>query len=102
MITAYDLPDKQWRPPTQTEAPGKMKRKAIRTGPKTKADASPYPKGWDRRRVQALIRHYENQTDDDAIAEAEAAYNDVTTTMMQVPVELVSQIERLISRRRAG
>jgi hypothetical protein len=63
------------------------------------ADPSPYPPGWNRKRVQAIIDHYENQTDDEAIAEAEAAYEAVKTTMMQVPVELVPQVQKLIARR---
>jgi hypothetical protein len=64
-----------------------------------KADPSPYPPGWNRTRAEALIAHYENQTDDEAIAEAEAAYNAVKTPMMQVPVELVPRIQKLIAKR---
>jgi hypothetical protein len=32
-----------------------------------------YPPGWDQRRVQDLLDHYERQTDDEAAAEHEAA-----------------------------
>jgi hypothetical protein len=39
--------------------------------PAPAADPSPYPKGWDRQRVEKLIEHYENQTE--AIAQAEAS-----------------------------
>jgi hypothetical protein len=39
-------------------------------------DPSPYPKGWNRQRVQKVIDYYDDQSDDEAIAEAEAAYND--------------------------
>ncbi|MBC7784964.1 MAG: hypothetical protein H7144_14090 [Burkholderiales bacterium] len=63
-----------------------------------KADRSPYPQGWDRKRVQKLIDHYENQTDDQAIAEAEAAYNATVSTMMQIPVALVSKVGRMIAK----
>jgi hypothetical protein len=65
---------------------------------KSKVDPSPYPKGWNRKRVESIIDHYENQTDDEAIAEAEAAYKAVKTTMMQVPVELVPRFRRLIAK----
>jgi hypothetical protein len=65
---------------------------------KRRKDDNRYPKGWDRKRVAAVIHHYENQTDDEAIAEAEAAYNSVTTTMMQVPVELVPKVRKLIAK----
>jgi hypothetical protein len=36
-------------------------------------DPNRYPKGWNRARVQALLDHYENQTDDEAVAEDDAA-----------------------------
>jgi hypothetical protein len=70
-----------------------------RSARKPGTDPSPYPKGWNRKRAEALIDYYENQTDDEAIAEAEAAYNAVTTTMMQVPVDLVGQVQKLIAKR---
>ncbi|HSZ57792.1 MAG TPA: hypothetical protein VK797_19170 [Tepidisphaeraceae bacterium] len=37
-------------------------------------DPNRYPKGWNRAKVQALIEHYENQTEDEALAELEAAF----------------------------
>jgi hypothetical protein len=80
-----------------------MNRKATKPRTRrTKRDPSPYPKGWNRKRVQSLLDYYENQTDDQAIAEAEAAYNAVDSTMMQIPLALVPQVQRLISRTRAG
>jgi hypothetical protein len=66
---------------------------------KPMADPSPYPKGWNRKRADALIDYYENQTDDEAISEAEAAYHAVTSTMMQVPIELVPRVQKLIAKR---
>ncbi len=81
-----------------------MKKKpASTTQPRpTKRDPSPYPKGWNRKRVQKLIDHYENQTDEEAIAEDEAAYHSATVTMMAMPVELVPAVQRLITCKRAG
>ena len=32
-----------------------------------------FPPGWDEERVQRLIQYYESQTEDEAIAEDEAA-----------------------------
>jgi hypothetical protein len=75
------------------------KKKTPAAAPK---DPNRYPKGWNRKRVQKLIDHYENQTDEEAIAEDEAAYHDTKVTMMAVPVELVPAVQRLISRKRAG
>jgi hypothetical protein len=65
----------------------------------TRKDPNQYPKGLKRRKVQAIIAHYENQTDDQAIAEDEAAYHSNTVTMMGVPVELVPKVQKLIARR---
>jgi hypothetical protein len=62
-------------------------------------DPNRYPKGLNRKKVKALIDHYENQTDEEAIAEAEAAYNNARITMMAIPVELVPKVQKLISKR---
>jgi hypothetical protein len=48
-------------------------------------DPNRYSKGWNRKRTQALIDYYENQTDDQAIAEAEAAYENNTIAMSPFP-----------------
>jgi hypothetical protein len=68
----------------------------------SRRDPNRYPKGWNRKRVQKLVAHYENQTDEQAIAEDEAAYHSNKITMMAVPIELVPAVERLIARKRAG
>jgi hypothetical protein len=67
--------------------------------PREKKDPNQYPKGWDRKRVQAVISHYENQSDDDAIAEDEAAYHNDAFTMMAVPIELVPRVQKIIGKR---
>ncbi|MGD0462526.1 MAG: hypothetical protein ABSB74_08560 [Tepidisphaeraceae bacterium] len=64
-----------------------------------KKDPNRYPKGLNRRKVQAIIAHYDHQTDDQAIAEAEAAYDGKTTTMMQIPNELVPKVRKLLAKR---
>ncbi|MFI5382084.1 MAG: hypothetical protein ACHRHE_22545 [Tepidisphaerales bacterium] len=56
-----------------------------------------YPRGLDRKKVQKLIDYYENQTDAEAIAEAEAAYRRRTTSWVQVPVKLLPAVRRLIA-----
>jgi hypothetical protein len=91
VITAYDLPPRQLRSPTKTVA-----TEAIMTRAK---DPNRYPKGLSRRKVAALIAHYEQQTDPEAIAEAEGAYRKRTTTLIEVPVKLLSAIRELIARR---
>jgi hypothetical protein len=79
-----------------------MAKKKVTRKQRSKKDPSPYPKGWNRKRVQAIADYYDNQTDEEAIAEAEAAYKNRKFTMMAVPVELVEAVEKLIARKRAG
>jgi len=59
---------------------------------------SNFPKGWNQERVQKVIDHYENQTNDEAVAQDEAAWHDPKYTTMSVPIELVPQVQRLIAR----
>lgn len=63
---------------------------------------SKYPPGWDEERVRRVLEHYEAQSDEEAVAEDEAAYEATTHTAMDVPVELVPVIRELIAKRRAG
>jgi hypothetical protein len=58
-----------------------------------------FPKGWNEKKVKELIAHYENQSEDEAVAEDEAAYENTRLTMMAVPVELVPQVQRMIAKR---
>jgi len=60
-----------------------------------------FPDGWDEARVRRVLDYYERQSEDQAVAEDEAAYEDVTETLMGVPVELVSQVRAMIARLRA-
>ena len=61
-----------------------------------------YPAGWDAERVRRVLEYYETQSDEEAVAEDEAAYEATTHTAMEVPVELVPAVRELIARRRAG
>lgn len=60
---------------------------------------SQYPPGWDEERVRRVLHHYETQSDEEAVAEDEAAYEATTHTMMEVPVELVPIVRELIAKR---
>ena len=61
-----------------------------------------YPAGWDAERVRRVLDHYETQSDEEAVAEDEAAYEATTHTAMEIPVELVPAVRELIAKRRAG
>ena len=47
-----------------------------------------FPPGWDEERVQSVIDYYENQTDDEAVAEAEAASQNEYGMLTEVLMEL--------------
>jgi hypothetical protein len=61
-----------------------------------------YPPGWDEERVRRVLEHYATQSDEEAVAEDEAAYETITHTAMEVPIDLVPTIRELIAKRRAG
>lgn len=58
--------------------------------------ANNFPPGWDDERVQDVIRHYESQTEDEAIAEREAAFEQDGLTVMVIPTELVPAVRQLL------
>ncbi len=66
---------------------------------KKKVKKQQFPPGWNEERVRKLIEYYDNQTEDEQLAEHEAALKDDNMTMMLVPRELVPEIEALIARR---
>jgi len=57
-----------------------------------------FPPGWDEERVCRVLAHYEGQTEEEAVAEDEAAFEDRTQTVMEVPSELVPAVRELIVR----
>jgi vacuolar-type H+-ATPase subunit F/Vma7 len=57
-----------------------------------------FPPGWDAERVKTLADYYDNQSDDEAIAEAEAALEEEGQTLVMVPTELMPTIQELIAR----
>lgn len=60
---------------------------------------SNFPPGWDEKRVRKVIDYYERQPENEAVAEDEAAYEDASCTLMEVPKELVSKVRELIAKR---
>jgi hypothetical protein len=61
-----------------------------------------FPEGWDAERVRRVLEHYERQSDEEAVAEDEAAYDSTTHTAMEIPVDLVPEVRELLAKRRAG
>ena len=59
---------------------------------------SKFPAGWDEKKVQRVLKHYEQQTEEEAVAEDEAAYEDSTQTIMEVPKDLGPRVRKLIAK----
>jgi len=62
-------------------------------------EKSKFPPGWDEERVRRVLAHYEEQTEEEAVAEDEAAFENPTQTFMEVPNELVPVVRELIAKR---
>jgi hypothetical protein len=63
---------------------------------------SKFSPGWNEERVRKVLQHYEQQTEAEAIAEDEAAFEDPTQTTMEIPRELVPAVRELIAKHRAA
>ena len=61
-----------------------------------------YPAGWDEERVNRIIAHYESQSEEEAVAEDEAALDPAKSTVMEVPVDLVPTIRELIAKQKSA
>ena len=59
---------------------------------------SKFPPGWDEERVRGVLAHYEEQTEEEAVAEDEATFEDQTQTVMEIPNELVPFVRELIAK----
>ena len=60
-----------------------------------------FPAGWDEARVQSVLEHYEQQTEDEALSEDEAAFRLRGQTVVVVPNSLVPEVTRLVGAHRS-
>ena len=63
---------------------------------------SKFTLGWDKERVQKVLAHYESQSEDEAVAEDEAAFEASGQTVMEVPTDLVPSVRELIAKRKSA
>ncbi len=56
------------------------------------------PAGWTEEKVKSIIDYYDNQSEQDAIREAEEVFGDDRCTVMEIPVSLVDKVRALIER----
>jgi hypothetical protein len=59
-----------------------------------------FPEGWDEGRVKRVLEHYERQSEEEAVAEDEAAFEDGGQTVMEIPNDLVPVVRELIAKHR--
>ena len=57
-----------------------------------------FPPDWDEQRVRELIAHYETQTEEEAVAEDEAAFERQGTSLIEVPNELLPAVRELLGK----
>jgi hypothetical protein len=53
---------------------------------------------WNEKRVRKILAYYEQQTEDEAVAEDEAAFEHQGQTIMEIPNELVPAVRELTAR----
>jgi len=63
---------------------------------------SKFPPGWNEERVKKVLAHYESQSEEEAVAEDEAAYEAPGQTVMEVPTDLVPAVRELIAKRKSA
>ena len=60
-----------------------------------------FPPGWNEEKVQSVIAYYEQQTEDEAVTEAEEALQNESSMLIEVPIELVPVVRELIAKHTA-
>ena len=58
--------------------------------------SSHYPVGWDEEKVLKVLKHYEEQSELEAVAEDEASFELEDYTYIEVPKKLLPKIRELI------
>jgi len=62
--------------------------------------ANTFPDGWDEGRVNRVLLRYEAQSEEEAVAEDEAAFENDAEVVMGVPRDLVPIVRELIAKHR--
>lgn len=60
-----------------------------------------YPPGWDEERVRRVLEYYELQTEEEAVAEDEAAFRDRKAAVVEVPHEMLPLVRELLGKQKA-
>ncbi len=57
-----------------------------------------FPPGWNERKVRAVIKHYEQLSDEQLAREIESTPEVMEESLMSVPAKLVPAVQKLIAR----
>lgn len=57
-----------------------------------------FPPGWDEERARRVLTYYEQQTEEEAVAEDEAAFEQEGQTFIAIPNELLPKVQELIAQ----
>ena len=60
-----------------------------------------FPPGWNESRVREVLEHYESQSDEEAVAEDEAALETPGQTLIEAPSGIVPRVRQLIAEHEA-
>lgn len=64
---------------------------------------SKFPPGWDEQRVQRLLAHYEGLTEEEQVAEDEAAASEQAgQAVVSVPEDLLPAIRQLLATHKSA
>jgi len=61
-----------------------------------------FPLDWNEERVQQVLRHYEEQTDEEAVLEDEELFGKQDQTIMKIPLDLVPAVRELLAKYSRG
>jgi hypothetical protein len=61
-----------------------------------------FPPGWDSERVRRVLEHYEAQSEEEAVAEDEAAFEQPSQTVVEIPSDLLPAVRELLAKRKAS
>jgi hypothetical protein len=59
------------------------------------------PAGWSEEKVRRVLKHYEALSVEEATLEDERAYKNQTQTFIEIPVELVPSVRKLLAKHEA-
>jgi hypothetical protein len=63
-----------------------------------RSDPSRHRKGLNAAGVRQILDHYENQTEEGAVAEVEAAFGRGLKTVMEIPTAVVPEVLAIIAQ----